>query len=155
MIYLNSSDLQQICQYAEEIYPEECCGLLLGKITSAEKIVTQVWPTKNVWNQFEMQQIFGNNQGENLSRRNRFAIAPKAILEAQKYALEHKNTVMGIYHSHPDHPAIPSECDQAIAWEQYSYIIISVENGKVSNYRSWILDQDSRFEEEDIAIAPS
>ncbi len=155
MIYLNSSDLQLICEYAEEIYPEECCGLLLGKNTSAEKIVTQVWPTKNVWNQFEMQQIFGNNQGENLSKKNRFAIAPKAMLEAQKAAVEQKWTIIAIYHSHPDHPAIPSECDQAIAWEQYSYIIISVENGKVSNYRSWILDKDYQFEEEYMAIAPS
>jgi proteasome lid subunit RPN8/RPN11 len=152
MIYINSLDLQIICQQAEEIYPEECCGLLLGTITPEDKIVTQVWPAENVWNESENEQLFGKNQDKNLSKKNRFTIAPHEMLKAQKTAIEQGCNIIGVYHSHPDHPAIPSESDRAIAWEQYSYLIMSVNNGEIREYRSWILDEDRQFEEEDIKI---
>jgi proteasome lid subunit RPN8/RPN11 len=153
MLIIKLSDFQIICQQAEETYPEECCGLLLGKINSKDKIVSQVYPTENVWTLSETQQLFANQKGENLSKKNRFAISPKAMLKAQKVAVEQKWTVIAIYHSHPDHPAIPSDCDHALAWEQYSYIIMSVDNGKVTEYRSWFLGENRQFTQEKILIS--
>jgi len=153
MLIIKSSDLQNICQQAEKSYPEECCGLLLGKI-KLEKIITQVYPTENIWNETDNQQLFADRKGENLSKKNRFSISPKAMLEAQKIAIAQKDTVVAIYHSHPDHPANPSECDRTLAWEQYSYIIISVNNGKATDYLSWVLDTKNQFQEEEIRVIP-
>jgi proteasome lid subunit RPN8/RPN11 len=58
--------------------------------------------------------------------------------------------IIGIYHSHPDHPAVPSEFDRAIAWSQYSYIIVSVQQGKACDLKSWSLDDDHQFQPEEI-----
>ena len=56
--------------------------------------------------------------------------------------------VLGVWHTHPDHPAHPSETDRAAAWEGWSYVIASVERGEVADVRSWRLDGDSFVEEE-------
>jgi proteasome lid subunit RPN8/RPN11 len=58
--------------------------------------------------------------------------------------------IIGIYHSHPDHPAVPSESDRLLAWSAYSYIILSVQSNGVADYRSWTLDEEQQFQEEEI-----
>jgi proteasome lid subunit RPN8/RPN11 len=152
MIYLNSSDFKIIVAQAEIIYPEECCGLLLGNIIDSEKIVTEVYPTENVWNEEENSILFGDNQTDNLSKKNRFTIAHEVMLQVQKKAIAQNCSIIGVYHSHPDHPAQPSESDRAIAWEEYSYIIISVQQGQVQHCQSWVLNEDRQFYEENIII---
>jgi proteasome lid subunit RPN8/RPN11 len=72
-----------------------------------------------------------------------------AMREARNCSLE----IIGIYHSHPDHPAVPSECDRQLAWPQYSYIIVSVAQGYAAESKSWILDDTHQFQPEPIVIA--
>jgi proteasome lid subunit RPN8/RPN11 len=137
MLKLSEEHLQIIRTHAESTYPQECCGILLGH----HKTVVEVKPTENVW---------GIEVGEGYSRTRRYAIAPKVLLETQKEARDKGISIIGIYHSHPDNPAIPSEYDHMGAWQEYSYIIASVQKGQVSDIKSWVLDEKSQFQEESI-----
>ena len=72
-------------------------------------------------------------------------------MRGERYALERKLDVVGNYHSHPDHPAVPSQYDLEHAWPTWSYIIVSVRQGSAADLRSWELQADrSRFDEEEI-----
>lgn len=150
MLSLSPSQLHQLHCHAYDCYPEECCGLLLGHNGQ----VTEVRFMQNSW-----QSDFSKNSTNKLietrrdaSRRNRFAIAPLEMLEAQKDARTKQLDIIGIYHSHPDHPAVPSEYDRAIAWAEYSYLIMAVTAKDVMGTRSWKLDGDRQFIEEQILI---
>jgi len=142
MIQLNSQHLQTIREHAESIYPQECCGIILGHIDDAGKTVVEVMPTENSWNTEAGN--FPSQQGE----RRRYAIAPQIMLQAQKLARDRHLNIIGIYHSHPDYPAMPSEFDRIYAWQEYSYIIISVQNGHAGELTSWSLDDDHQFQQE-------
>lgn len=148
MIKISPEHLQMICNHAERTYPEECCGIMLGKIEDGEKTVVEVWETLNVWEE-EKWAEFPASGGER-SKNSTFAIAPLEIIKAQKVARDRQLQIVGFYHSHPDHPAIPSEMDRAIAWAVYSYIIVSVPKGKANELRSWCLDDAHQFQEEEI-----
>ncbi|MGK7875748.1 MAG: Mov34/MPN/PAD-1 family protein [Xenococcaceae cyanobacterium] len=157
MIKVRPEHLNMMRNHAESLYPEECCGLLLGKISDRDKTLTQVWQTENSWNADaaeSFQEIEGSAVGES-SKRNRFSIAPEVMLNAQKEARDRNLAIIGIYHSHPDCPAIPSEFDRAIAWQQYSYIIVSVLQGRGSDILSWTLDDDHQFQPEEILTIES
>jgi proteasome lid subunit RPN8/RPN11 len=150
MLKVTSKHLKQISTHAEKTYPEECCGLLLGINNSDDKIIVEIWETENSWQAGEADLLpsIARAKSQTLSKCNRFTIAPKVILEAQKSARDRNLTILGIYHSHPDYPAIPSEFDRAIAWEQYSYIIVSVQQGITKDLRCWILDENRQFQKE-------
>lgn len=152
MLKVQSHHLQDIQAHAASTYPEECCGLLLGKLDKDGKTLVEVLETENSWNE-EAADSFAtidNKAKKSSSRRNRFSIAPEVMLEAQKEARDRHLDIIGIYHSHPDHPAIPSEFDRLIAWQQYSYIIISVQQGKACDLKSWIIDDNHQFQPEEI-----
>jgi proteasome lid subunit RPN8/RPN11 len=85
-----------------------------------------------------------------LTSERRYTIAPETLLAAQRYARDRQLEIVGIYHSHPDGLAIPSECDRLWAWQQYSYIIASVREGKTVDIQSWQLDSDRQFQREEI-----
>jgi len=72
------------------------------------------------------------------------------MFKAQKDARDRNLDIIGIFHSHPDHPAVPSEFDRAIAWQQYSYIIVSVQQGKAWELKSWSLDDNHQFQPEEL-----
>lgn len=146
MLKISQEHLSQICTHAEQVYPEECCGILLGQISDFSKVVVEVWPTENSWNEDDSVELF-DRQG---SKKNRFTIAPEILLRAQKKARDRQLNIIGIYHSHPDNPAIPSEFDRVIAWPEYSYIIVSVIQGKAGDVFSWILNEDCQFKQEKI-----
>ena len=130
------SDLEAIHRHAVATYPEECCGFLLGRTDGAVTTVERTSPA-------------GNERQE--SRHNRFLIHPETVLAAHKEARALGLDVVGYYHSHPDHPAQPSEFDREHAWPGLSYAIVSVRNGRVAETRSWRLADDrERFEEEEI-----
>jgi proteasome lid subunit RPN8/RPN11 len=113
----------------EAAYPDECCGILLGEIDSAgNKIVKQ------------LQAI--NNAREDGEKYHRFLITPEDMLQAEQTARAAKMEVIGFYHSHPDHPAVPSEYDKAHALPFYSYAIVSVEKEKAKELTSWELSAD-------------
>jgi proteasome lid subunit RPN8/RPN11 len=134
MIVLENDVQKIIVQEAVEAYPDECCGFLYGhEDSSGRRFITQAHIAANV------------KDGD---KRRRFEISPHDYLEAERYAEEQQIELLGVYHSHPDHPAIPSEHDRAAAQPFFSYIIISVNNKEPGAIRSWRLNDDLRFEEE-------
>ncbi|MEA5571145.1 M67 family metallopeptidase [Calothrix sp. UHCC 0171] len=143
VIYLLPEHLHVIYTHAESIYPEECCGILLGEISSSGKKTVQIITTENAW--------IPETPGD-FGKERRYAIAPQVMLQIQKQARDESLNIIGIFHSHPDYPAIPSECDRAQAWQEYSYIIVSVDKGKVIEVKSWCLDENHQFQSEEIAI---
>lgn len=147
VLALDSEHLQLIRAHAESTYPNECCGLLLGQITESGKTVVEVWQTENAWGEEAAEELSGDLS---LTKERRYVIDPLEMLRSQKQGRDRNLSIIGIYHSHPDHPAIPSECDREYAWSQYSYIIVSVEKGKVRDCRNWILDEAHQFQPEEI-----
>ncbi|MBW4563834.1 MAG: M67 family metallopeptidase [Mojavia pulchra JT2-VF2] len=147
ILQLLPEHLQIIRTHAETAYPDECCGIILGHLGSEGKTVVEVMPAENAWNT-EATVDFPNDGVE--SQRRRYAIAPQFMLQAQTKARDRSLNIIGIYHSHPDHPAIPSECDRLYAWPEYSYIIVSVQNGKATTLQSWSLDDSHQFQPEAI-----
>lgn len=146
-------------------YPQECCGLLLGTQAiskgsgEAIKRVTQVWPTPNAWTpevEAEHREILGLDSvsAHDHSQGDRFWIDPRDLLKAQMFARSQDWSVIGIYHSHPNHPAVPSERDRQSAWPDYSYLILSVSKTGIADQQSWILDETSQFQPEKIEISP-
>ncbi len=142
-IELSTPQLKTIYHHAETIYPEECCGILIGKIYSTDrKIVVEVIPTINEWEP--------SADDRYRTKHSRYIIPSQAIFQAQKRARNLQLEIIGFFHSHPDYPAIPSECDREQAWEIYSYPIVSVNQGKVQSIASWVLDDDRIFQSEPI-----
>ena len=140
-LFISARHLQTIARHASVSYPEECCGFLIGRAAGREVLVERVLSV-------------GNERED--SRHNRYVIRPETVLAAQKEARVLGLDVVGYYHSHPDHPAVPSDFDREHAWPGVSYLIVSVEKGKVAAARSWRLTDDrERFEEEVIDQAPA
>lgn len=150
MLKLNSHHLQLIQNHAESTYPEECCGILIGQIQGNTKTLIEVLPTENSWGDKAVDNFQTIETSNKTSKRNRFSIAPRVMFEVQKETRSRNLDIIGIFHSHPDNPAHPSEFDRAIAWATYSYIIVSVQNGKACDLKSWMLDDDHKFQPEEI-----
>lgn len=155
MLNLTYHHIQAIQTHAESTYPEECCGLLLGHLIAETKTLIEVLPTENSWDaeMADVFQVLDGSSERKFSKHNRFSIAPQVMLKAQKDARDRNLNIIGIYHSHTDHPAIPSEFDRAIAWTEYSYIIVSVRQGSASDLKSWSLDDNHQFQPEEILTA--
>ena len=155
ILKLKSDHFQTICTHAEQTYPQECCGLLLGRMGDGEKVLVELWQVENVWGP-QTATIFSSesNSQDGLTRERRYTIDPQDMLKAQRYARDRQLAIVGIYHSHPNHPALPSECDRTLAWPEYSYIIVSVNQGKAGDLRSWQLDDDRQFQAEELKIEP-
>ena len=133
-LQLTETALNLIQEHATEIYPDECCGFLYGHETEV-RLVQEAVP------------VINSKDGD---KRRRFEISPVDYMRAEKYALENNTTLLGVYHSHPDHPAQPSEHDLNQAVPYFSYIIVSVREGKVADLTSWQLSDAEQFEEENI-----
>jgi len=129
-INLTQEIVDTIISHGETDYPHECCGFILGKFINDESFGLKYIPVSNV-------------KEENRTRR--FLIDPMAYQKAEDEAEEHGLSIISIVHSHPDHPDKPSDFDRDHAWPGFSYIIISVQNGKVESYRSWQLNENREF----------
>ncbi|HAX75006.1 MAG TPA: hypothetical protein DCY88_04015 [Cyanobacteria bacterium UBA11372] len=153
-IELSREHLQAICNHAESAYPQECCGLLLGLVRGDSKTVVEVLPTENAWDEEAMQAFQAIEPLAKLgeTKRGNYAIAPADMLKAHKVARDRQLAIVGIYHSHPDCAAIPSEFDRQVAWQEYSYIIVSVCSGKAVDVTSWRLSDERKFEREEISL---
>lgn len=119
---ITDAQLKQIYAHAKEIYPHECCGFLLGSFDDGG-LVQQVRPATN----------------QNTSRTDRFVIAPEEFAQVQFAADDTGLEIIGIYHSHPDWPAIPSQTDMDNAWEEVYYLIASIHEGMPLNTQVWQL----------------
>jgi proteasome lid subunit RPN8/RPN11 len=159
VLQLTPDHLNAIHQHAESTYPSECCGLLLGKRFCHQaqdlKAIFEVWPAENAWT-LEAENCLGEAESSHsertLSQTSRYWIAPEFLLTAQRYCRDRDLDIMSIYHSHPDHPAVPSECDRVNAWPEYSYLIIAVKQGIAQDYQSWCLDTHHIFQPERVWI---
>lgn len=146
---LHADHLKAIQAHAERTYPEECCGLLLGMSAAGESTVHDVYDVPNAWDSDAADTL--DDQG--FTKARRYGIAPEAMLAVMREARRRHLDIIGIYHSHPDYPAMPSEFDRLLAWSQYSYLIVSVEQGTANDCRSWTLNEQHQFESEAIQIA--
>ncbi len=151
VLEISSTQIEIMFDRAEAVYPEECCGILLGKISGDDKLVVEAIATSNIWDEPASNDFKQNNDRERTSH-SRYLIPPQALFKAQKYAEEQQLEIVGFFHSHPDAPAIPSECDRTLAWEIYSYPIVSVIQSKVETIASWVLDDNGIFQPEEIKI---
>jgi proteasome lid subunit RPN8/RPN11 len=126
---------ERIGQHGVETFPHECCGALLGRDSAFEENADGEPPR-------EVLELFPLVNRRDDSPRNRFAVTAEDVLEAEKAARQRGLVVVGWYHSHPDHPARPSQFDREHAWPWYSYIIVSVMSGKPAEMTSWRLNDD-------------
>ena len=121
------AQLEQIRREGSAAYPNECCGVILGRDVGDRRIVERL---KALTNSFEAGEQY-----------HRFKLDPLDLARAEKEAGENGQLVLGFYHSHPDHPARPSEYDRQHAWPFYSYVIVAIEKGKAADLTSWRLDE--------------
>jgi proteasome lid subunit RPN8/RPN11 len=121
--------------HGREAFPHECCGALLGR----DGVVHEAYPLPNT-----------TEEGP----RRRFLVRPEDYRAAEKRAREAGLELLGFYHSHPDHPAKPSQYDLDHAWPSFSYVIVSVMAGADQALTSWQLKDDrSAFDEEQVTYA--
>lgn len=149
---LQPEQIEAIHRHAAAEYPAECCGALLGHVDAAFKQVTEVVAISNLRHDAaRAEELIPLKQPGRESERNRYLIDPREQIRVEKEARARGLSVLGYYHSHPDHPASPSEYDREHAWPWYSYVIVSVEAGTARDTRSWVLADDrSRFEAETV-----
>ena len=120
---LNPGIAEAIRAHGVDTYPNECCGALYG----TDKLVTATFALPNT-----------TEEGP----RRRFLVRPQDYREAERRATELGVELLGFYHSHPDHPARPSQYDLDHAWPFFSYIIVSVRAGVSEDMTSWLLRDD-------------
>ena len=145
-LWISGHLAEKIRAHGAETYPHECCGALLGRDSEAtEPKVSR-----------EVLALFPLVNRRDDSPRNRFSVTAEDVLDADRAAQKQGLEVIGWYHSHPDHPARPSQYDQDHAWPWYSYIIVSVQNGSPKEMTSWRLNDDRHaFAPEGIEIRTS
>lgn len=131
--------LERILAHGEKSYPQEGAGLMLGRLSGETRCVEDL--------------LFLENAREDSARHNRYLITAADMLEGEKHAERLGLSILGIFHSHPDHPNQPSEYDleHAIPW--YSYLITTVRGGKAAGSKCWRLRDDrSGFEQEQLVL---
>ena len=138
-LHISSELLGQIYSLTEAAYPDEGAGLLLGRVDGDVRRVEAILSIENAREEF--------------ARHNRYLITPQDMLRGEQEAMQRGLDVIGIFHSHPDHPNRPSEFDREWALPWFSYMITSVMAGQATKSRSWRLQDDrSGFIEESIFV---
>ena len=131
--------LDQIHAHGEEAYPGEGAGFMLGTANKNSRVVIAILKLPNA--------------REESARHNRYLLTPQSVLRSEQEAAKLGLDVIGVFHSHPDHPNQPSEFDREWAMPWFSYIITRVQSGRAAGSRSWRLTDDrSAFVEEIIKI---
>ncbi len=143
MVYVTAAVEAAIRRQGEAAYPYEGCGLLLGHSDGRHHQVVAIHPMTNVWPQVD-------------ERRVRFKLDEQEWLQAELEATRQGHDIVGIFHSHPDHPAVASPRDLAWAsWPGYAYLITEVREGRAVGSRAWQLRADrTDFIEEPLLIQP-
>jgi proteasome lid subunit RPN8/RPN11 len=143
-LLITKSFYDQLRGHGEETYPDECCGIMLGKTLDDGLQVSALIRA-------------GNTRTD--SAHNRYNIAPIELVKAQREARTQGLDIVGFYHSHPDHPAQWSTTDFAEAhWFGCSYVITAIEKGTAKITNSFLLtgtgEEDKAFADQDITIIP-
>lgn len=131
---ITQSAYNGIIEHAEGGFPDEVCGVIIGngdEITHYRKC----------------------NNLNTKRAHDRYELDPESFKKADDWARENGMEIRGIYHSHPDHPSLPSETDRQRAWPEWIYIIFSINSGKYNDARAWMLeDFDGQFFETTVEI---
>ena len=136
MLNISNQLIERINEHLQKAYPDEGAGFLIGDEGEVKQIVALP------------------NAREDEARHNRFLITPEDYLKAELTADKLGLSLIGVFHSHPDCPNIPSEYDREWAQPYFSYIITRVDEGKVVSHRSWRLVEDrTKYDEEEIQIS--
>jgi len=139
VLILSSEVAGQIEQEGVAAYPNECCGILIGRDVGDERIVEKLVPMTNVF-----------DKGE---QYHRFSIDPLQLASADESAASEGKAVLGFYHSHPDHPARPSEYDRTHVppWSFYSHVIVAIHKAQPVDMTCWRMNEDTeQFEAQSI-----
>jgi proteasome lid subunit RPN8/RPN11 len=157
MIRLSASQYEAIERHGQETYPDECCGFLIGKIEGEVRQVAEVRPAANAWDEAPENRFGIAPEDAEESQRRRYLISPSDWLRADLDARRKGLDVIGLYHSHPDAPARPSEFDREHGtWPGFAFIIVSIRQGKAAEMNAWVLVEDrSRFEALSIESTPA
>lgn len=138
MLRIPETVLREIYDHTESSYPNECCGLMIGTM------------------QGDLREVHTFRKCRNLNTErahDRYEMDPLDMLKTTREFENSPWDIIGIYHSHPDHPSRPSQTDTDRAWPNYSYVIISVRKGTVASANSWLLNESERkFYEEPLVI---
>ncbi len=127
MIEIESKPWHTMVLHAERTYPNECCGAMLGRILGDKKLVTEAIPLENAYS------------GEKAAR---YELHPEDLLEADKAARSRGLDLIGIFHSHPDCDAYFSQTDLQNSCPWYSFVVLSIQNGKFAHANSFLPDAD-------------
>ena len=139
IIQISPDLLDKIYAHGEAAYPDEGAGLLLGEVDGDVRTVKDI--------------LGLNNARETEARHNRYLITPQELLLGEQEAIQRGLDILGVFHSHPDHPNRPSEFDREWAMPWYSYVITSIDGGRAHESRSWQLSEDrSGFAEQTIQV---
>ncbi|MGA8029021.1 MAG: M67 family metallopeptidase [Bryobacteraceae bacterium] len=139
MIEIQPKPWQTMVLHAERTYPNECCGAMLGRIQGGKKIVSDAVALENV---------FAGGQGE------RYELRPEDLLAADKAARERGLDLVGIFHSHPDCDAYFSQTDVKNSCPWYSFVVLSITNGKFVHANSFLPDVDQMKAEPEELVWP-
>lgn len=136
MLKISNDLVAQIGAHVENAYPEEGAGFLLGEDGEVKDILPL------------------SNSREDEARHNRYLITPEDYLKAEMKAATLGVDLIGVFHSHPDCPNIPSEYDREWAQPFFSYLITRVDEGRAVSHRSWrLLEDRSKYEEDELIIS--
>ena len=151
---IGQNEIDAIRQHGARDYPNECCGMLLGRADGDLKQALEAVPLRNLrTDPAEAQKLLPLESPGRESERNRFLIDPREQIRVEREARARGVDVVGYYHSHPDHPARPSNYDRDHAWPWYSYVILSVAKGQPADLTSWVLAENrERFDPEPVEI---
>lgn len=139
-LHIPTTLLTQLHAHLESTYPDEGAGFLLGTLNGETRHVTVILPIEN--------------SREDSARHNRFLLTPQDTIRAEDEADARGLTLLGVFHSHPDCPNVPSEYDREWALPFYSYTISRVDEGKAVSIRSWRLNDDrAAYVEEVIEVS--
>ncbi|HTE18152.1 MAG TPA: M67 family metallopeptidase [Armatimonadota bacterium] len=156
MLKLSAAAAAAMRAHAEEGYPLEICGFLVGEAAGDTCVAREAWPVRNTWEEDPEQRAAmaaaleaaggaATAEGwESASSERRFLVSPQDFLKSEKRARAAGMSVVGLYHTHPEHPAVPSDFDRDAAWPEWSYVILSVRGGAVAELRSAVLDEAER-----------
>ncbi len=148
MLTIPRTLFSKMTRHLEAGYPYEACGILIGEVDDPthpnNRRVHDVLLVANAWDEVN----------EHESRHNRYLISPDEYVKADREASKRGLDIVGVFHSHPDHPSQPSEMDRSQAWPGISYVIVSVRDGKATTAQSWLLrNERDAFEEESLVIS--
>lgn len=126
MLRLAEPLAEAIRRAGEAGYPAECCGVIAG-VPGPPKVAERLVPIPNA-------------RGDD---PHRYLIDAERVRRVDAELRAEGLEILGFYHSHPDHPPVPSAFDTAHAWPWYSYVIVAVRRGEAAELAAWVLDDEA------------